>query len=290
MHNIMKKSIFYPNFQQPKIVVFHHLITRLRDFFLSLDFVEVHTQDRLSILAACEDPQTIATFEYLGEIWPLPQTGQMWLEYELLCNPTLKGVFCLSTSYRQEPNPIPGRHETIFPMLEFEAPGTVEDLRCLEEKLCTFLGLGSQEDFVHLMYDHACYRYQTAEITEKEEHLFLQNEGFVVFLEFFPQKTMPFWNMKQEGDYAQKIDVIINGVETIGSAERSTNKEEMRHNFFTISHGEYAALLYSTFGRERVNKELEEFLQFDFFPRFGGGIGLRRLMKGIEVWQEWQEQ
>ena len=56
----------------------------LRSFFLSRGFLEVHTQNRLSILAACEDPETVATYEYNGEVWPLPQTGQMWLEYELL--------------------------------------------------------------------------------------------------------------------------------------------------------------------------------------------------------------
>ena len=29
----------------------------LRSFFLSKGFLEVHTQNRLSILAACEDPE-----------------------------------------------------------------------------------------------------------------------------------------------------------------------------------------------------------------------------------------
>ena len=53
----------------------------LRSFFLSKNFLEVHTQNRLSILAACEDPETVATYNYCGNIWPLPQTGQMWLEH-----------------------------------------------------------------------------------------------------------------------------------------------------------------------------------------------------------------
>ena len=35
----------------------------LRSFFLSKNFLEVHTQNRLSILAACEDPETVATYE-----------------------------------------------------------------------------------------------------------------------------------------------------------------------------------------------------------------------------------
>ena len=119
---------------------FTTVTSRLREFFLSKNFVEVHTQNRLSILAACEDPTTVATYEYNGETWPLPQTGQMWLEYELLTKPEIPGCFCVSTSYRQEPNPIPGRHEVIFPMFEFEAPGGFDELIKIEDELLVHLG------------------------------------------------------------------------------------------------------------------------------------------------------
>ena len=40
---------------------FTEAVTLLRDFFLARNFQEVHTQNRLSILAACEDPTTVAT-------------------------------------------------------------------------------------------------------------------------------------------------------------------------------------------------------------------------------------
>ena len=70
-------------------------------------------------------------------------------------------------------------------------------------------------------------------------------------------------------------------METIGSAERSTDVYEMRETFRSISGGQYAQLLYQLFGQERVEKELDEFLKFDFFPRSGGGIGLQRLMSAL---------
>ena len=63
---------------------FTTVVRKLREFFDKKGFEEVHTQSRLSILAACEDPKTISTYNYAGQVWPLPQTGQMWLEYELL--------------------------------------------------------------------------------------------------------------------------------------------------------------------------------------------------------------
>ena len=53
----------------------------------------------------------------------------------------------------------------------------------------------------------------------------------------------------------------------------------MRNTFYTISEGGYAAKLFELFGKERVEKELEEFLSFYFFPRFGGGIGLTRMAR-----------
>ena len=76
---------------------FTNTVNTLRNFFLDRGFLEVHTQNRLSILAACEDPFNVATYKYAGEVWPLPQTGQMWLEYELLSKPESKGFFCVST-------------------------------------------------------------------------------------------------------------------------------------------------------------------------------------------------
>jgi aspartyl/asparaginyl-tRNA synthetase len=263
-------------------VAFSKAVNQLRQFFLGREFRETHTQDRLSILAACEDPTTIAKFKYLGNSWPLPQTGQMWLEYELLKNSGLAGVFCTSTSYRNEPNPIPGRHELIFPMFEFESHGSIDELRKTMSDLCEYLGFGSKKDFIYVKYDDATKFYQTKELTAEHESRMEKDFGSVVFLEKFPLHTSPFWNMRRDGNYARKIDVIICGMETIGSAERSVSKEEMRDEFRTISDGQYAERLYNEFEKERVNRELEEFLSFEFFPRFGGGVGMTRLIRAMK--------
>jgi hypothetical protein len=91
-----------------------------------------------------------------------------------------------------------------------------------------------------------------------------------------------------DGNTFNKIDVILYGQETIGSAERSCDKGEMKYNFYTIEKGEYCKKLFELFGQERVEKELEEFLSFDFFPRFGGGIGLTRLARAYELMKQEQ--
>ena len=248
----------------------------LRSFFLSKNFLEVHTQNRLSILAACEDPETVATYEYNGQIWPLPQTGQMWLEYELLSNPSAEGFFCVSTSYRAEPNPVEGRHETIFPMFEFEMKGGVKELEELEIELCDHLGIPLETDRIKT-YDDWSQTYQVEELDHVHETTI--GRGMITQ---FPEWTSPFWNMARNDDgTSKKIDVIIGGMETIGSAERSTDKGQMRETFHTISDGGYAQLLYDKFGEKRVEDELDKFLSFDFFPRSGGGIGMQRLMSAL---------
>ena len=259
----------------------------LRSFFMAKGFEEVHTQNRLSILAACEDPTTVATYNYAGEVWPLPQTGQMWLEYELLTKPHVPGFFCVSTSYRQEPNVVEGRHDLIFPMFEFEMPGDMNDLEIMEKELMEYLGWCSKGGVVAKDYLAWCEDFGVQELEHEHEDAMCRNwQGRVCMIKNFPNYTSPFWNMKQNGDgTAAKIDVIIAGMETIGSAERAIDTTEMRGMFHTISDGMYADLLFGTFGKDRVTKELDEFLSYDFIPRVGGGIGMTRFIHAMEQYK-----
>ena len=55
--------------------------------------------------------------------------------------------------------------------------------------------------------------------------------------------------------------------------------------FHEISDGMYADLLYDKFGKDRVDKELDEFLSLDFIPRVGGGIGITRLLHAMNEYQ-----
>lgn len=267
---------------------FSYVVNRLRQFFLSKQYVEVHTQNRLSILAACEDPSTISIYNYAASHWPLPQTGQMWLEYELLKDPKPPGYFCLSTSYRNEPEPIPGRHEIIFPMFEFELKGDFIQMQKMENELLTFLGYTANErnEYPSGNYENIAMQMNVSEITSKEEmSLYKDCKMPVFFLKNFPEYTSPFWNMKRNDEKrtANKVDIIMSGMETIGSAERSCDKDVMRHRFKTISGGKYAKLLYSQFGRDRVEREMEEFLSHNFITRSGGGIGMTRLIRSMEL-------
>ena len=265
---------------------FSEVIKRLRDFFLEKGYVEVHTQNRLSILAACEDPFTVSTFNYVNEVWPLPQTGQMWLEYELLKNPDVPGYFCVSTSYRNEPNPVPGRHNLIFPMFEFEMKGGMDELIEMEKELLTHLGYDASK-FVKGAYLDVAKEFETKELDNDHETKLYEEKTPSFFLTDFPEFTSPFWNMKRNDDTtketANKIDVILSGQETIGSAERETNTEIMLDRFKTIMGGAYKDKMYELFGEERTMAEMEEFCKFNFIKRSGGGIGVTRLIRSMKL-------
>ena len=88
------------------------------------------------------------------------------------------------------------------------------------------------------------------------------------------------WDPRER--HSKKCDVIMSGQETIGSAERSCNPDDMHYLFHNISDGQYAQKLFDLFGKERVKQELDEFLTLDFFPRWGGGIGVTRLINSMK--------
>jgi aspartyl/asparaginyl-tRNA synthetase len=295
MHKIMEQTLMKKAvrpYNQPMIkpLDFDTMVQKLRGFFMSKKFKETFPQPRTSILAACEDPKTIRKYEFAGTEWPMIQTNQMWLEHDLMKEPELEGVFCLTTSYRDEPNPIEGRHNKIFPMFEAEHIGDYKHLLNTLSDLCVHLGfVKSTSDIKFFTYDELCEKYGVSILESEHEEMMWKEYGDVVAITHFPQRTSPFWNMRAIGQnkhgeniYA-KCDFIICGQETIGSAERDTNVDRMRGNFHTISDGQYAEILFDKFGEERVESELEDFFALDFIERWGFGMGLTRLHRAMKL-------
>jgi aspartyl/asparaginyl-tRNA synthetase len=169
-------------------------------------------------------------------------------------------------------------------MFEFESRGTIDDLQKMEAELLEYLGYGQKDNFHRVSYEEAARGFGVEELKHEHENSLCDTFGRAVFLEKFPEKTSPFWNMKRDGDgRANKIDVLMDGMETIGSAERSTDTDEMRKSFYSISGGKYAGKLFELFGKERVETELEDFLSLPMTTRFGGGIGMTRLIRSLAM-------
>jgi aspartyl/asparaginyl-tRNA synthetase len=175
--------------------------------------------------------------------------------------------------------------EIIFPMFEFELKGDMDELLKMERELVIYLGF-TEDRMKEVDYRECADKYGVEELENEHEEKLCEEHGEVVFLKNFPLHTSPFWNMKlydNDKTTSKKIDVLMCGMETIGSAQRSTSKEDMKDQFYNISEKKYSEKLFNLFSQERVEKELNEFLDFDFFDRAGGGIGLTRLIRAMKI-------
>ena len=265
---------------------FSSLSGKLHNFFRKNNFTEAYYQNYLDVLTACENPKSIGMFKHYNESFPLRQTNQMGLEYAILSNPGTD-FYCFTTSYRLEDDINKGRHNTIFPMVEFEInKGTIDELIDFEKDMIRHLGYTGE--FLELDYNEACENFKTNEIDDHEENLLCQKYAPVVFLKKFPESTDPFFNMERDHNgLSNKVDVIMlgtntigetRGMETIGSAVRSTDVEQMKDSFKTSVNGQYSKTLYEKFGQDRVDQELKEYFAMNMIPRSGGGIGFTRLL------------
>lgn len=208
----------------------------------------------------------------------------MWLEYELLKKPDVEGYFCLTTSYRLEKNPVEGRHDIIVPLFEFETRGGMDVLVKLEKELLEHLGYNKYK-FMVKKYEDIAVEMNTTELEHEHETKLYEEHSPTYFITDFPEFTSPFWNMKRniESDSAKKVDVILSGQETIGSAEREDDKEDMLRRFKTIMDGSYSEKLYELFGQERTDAEMDDYLKLNFFKICGGGIGVTRLLRLMKL-------
>lgn len=259
---------------------YHKTVSRLREFFISRGFIEVHPQPRQSFLAVADDVSTITTYNYGGENYLLPQTGHMWLEFELLKNPDLPGVFCCSTSYRQHKNPVPGRHENIFPMFDFETAGGIQDMIKLQRELLEHFDF-DMDDYKEFTHQNITLDLGVKNIDAATESLIGQKISPVAVITDMPDSSNRSWFSKRDTDTIKTSDVVLYGMETIGASERATNAENMRDRFYTANEGKLAQTLFDTFGQGRVERELGEYLSLDFFPRATGSIGLTRLIAAL---------
>lgn len=197
-----------------------------------------------------------------------------------------KGYFAHNTSIRNESRAGDGRREFKFPLTEFEFQNENEESGF--DELVEFLS----KLFVHLgfdtpklvYYEEECQKFGVEMIEDKEEQLLCDKYGSVVLLGKFPLRTDPYWNMRHAGfGIYDKIDVIVHGFESAGTAVRSCNVSEMRDQIVLQDKGNYIRTMYQFFGNQRVEEEIEEYLDYKFIPRCGGGLGMSRIIRGMKI-------
>lgn len=253
-----------------------------------------------SILAACEDPETLLSYteNSTGREFPLQQTNQMWLEYALLSSikerTAISGLYCITESHRDEikqymraPNRIINKR---FNMFEFEMLGGFAPFLDLFTDI--LIKLGIKEDHIkRITYADACellkQNRETYILTDADEIWLNDTFAPCVLLTHFPERTNPFWNMHMlPDDTAAKCDLILGGMECAGGAERSTNIPQQEYRFHSLPG--YKQKLYNEFGQKRVLDELDFYFSLltPLSIRSGCGIGLSRLAVALERYKK----
>jgi len=250
-------------------------VSVMRTFFQKKGFVEVYSLPARNILATRENLVPIVRYKYQGREWH--QTGHLALEHILLDNPEIAGCYTVS--------------DAATPMLEFESRGDMNELINMKKELLNHVGFEKknlQSPFHVPFFDYPAgdyldmmKKYNTKELDH--DHMIEQDYGAVFFLKHFPMHTIPFWNVKNDGNLSSKVDVILHGIKTIESAERSCDKDDMLSRFLSINGGDYNRLLCNKFGKRVVEKHMDVFLGRDFIPRYGGGIRVTRMIRAMEM-------
>lgn len=214
----------------------------------------------------------------------MPQTNQMWLELLLLNNYENENLLYYTTtySYRDEigiekRNPDRNVNKS-FPMFEWECTGDFNKLlNIINGKLISL----DYETIKEIEYETICKDFNISIIDDNiEKQLNKYYNSQVVLITYFPERTNPFWNMAYDENKKafKKVDVIIDGQECGGAAERSCDIDLQRNRFYSIEDGKYCQKLFDEFGKDRVINELEYYLKLNFIPRIGMGWGLTRLI------------
>lgn len=245
-----------------------NLVDNMLKFGFKIEYI-----DRLNVLSKRGNIFAIETLDKIDYSYP-----------DLIELP--KGYFAHNTSTRNESRAGDGRREFKFPLTEFEFQNKTEESGF--DELAEFLSkllvhLGFDEPKL-VYYDEECQKFGTQYIEDKEEQELCDKYGSAVLLGKFPLRSDPYWNMRHSGnDIYDKIDVIIHGFESAGTAVRSCDPIEMKKNIKLQDSGNYLNTMYDLFGKDRVDNEIDEYTDYKFVPRCGGGLGMSRIIRGLKL-------
>lgn len=230
---------------------YNTVIHLLRQFLDKMNFIELFTQNKLSILTVCDDPKSMCTFNYGGYVWPLPQSSIIWLEYELLTNQDLVGIYTLCTTYKNDSNYTRKQSENIFeadvvtPKFEFVTFGDYSDINTMVVNLLQELGFLDKYTFVN--YNKIAKRRGSTDLSVQD----IVPTKVVTFVDYIPEQK---WGMK----YTSKVYILQTEVMTFSEHLKDSN--ELLETFLTLDNGHLAEYLYAQFSKERVDDELFKFI------------------------------
>jgi hypothetical protein len=230
------------------------IINTLRNFFNKQNFVEIYTQNKLTLLSACNEYKLMCTFNYGGYVWPLPQSSVILMYYDLLINPELPGIYTLCTSYKNDQNYTKSMSDNflqadiVSPLFECITFGNYVDMYNTIIDLLTELGFNNSK-YKFIKYADVAKK-KGVKIVSYNDELGISTDADIVFLEYIPTLK---WGMKQTSK------VIVNKLEILSFSEHMKEPRDIIESFLTVDNGQLSEFLYSQFSKERIEDELYKF-------------------------------
>jgi hypothetical protein len=251
---------------------FHYVTNATRFFFLENGFIETYEQSNLSVINSCKHLNSCCLFDMYKFCHSLPQSNEIWLDYEITKYNNQTGFFCISTHYT---NDSLGIKNSIIPCLEFSIKGGMFELEKMLRSLLTSLGYKNKCKFNTIMYKNILSTYNVTNITPSVYNKIAETDNGVIFIKNYTFNEDTFWNDFQENEIYNKITILLDGKETITATQKSKSSEFMRNNFKNRSDFNK---LCEIFGEYRVLGELEGYLELPFSDRCTGKINLINLI------------
>jgi len=242
---IKRKKIVNTPFTPISNKQYHYVINSIRLYFIEQGLIECCSQDKFPILSSCDES--------------FNTTHQFYLEYELLNNDSVTGYFCV--------NNLNNEHTNSIPTVEFVINGDITVLEIFVRDLLVYLCYHNISK-----YNIKDYVYITDKLNTQVNYLsntvkqkIYTKFGAVFLLKNYPFNTSVHWTIKDNitNKTYNKLVAILSGYESIISYEISSNKNDMRNHFDSMS--------YNTCSEE-INRELEQYLSQSFTTRSYGKI------------------
>ena len=248
------------DYSTPK--AYQQTVNKLRAFFATRNYKEIDPHQYATTLLESH------TAHYApGKPGTVSQAHELSLEKALLQSPELlPGVFCLTDQ-----------------SCEFAARKDTNTAQTIGQALCQWLQLGDRSVHKESDYRFIADYYKTKFLSPAHEQAIWQDFSPIFTITDKPCVLNTCFTTLTQEAHAKTTDTVLFGMSSVTSARRSCDPEDMREAFYTVSNGEYAKSLFELFGESRVMGGLEKFLVHNFFPRYGGSIGIPQLMQAIHL-------
>ena len=274
-------------------------ISLLKRHLNKLGLREVYLQHNTGILVFEDIRQKhYPVYKSYENFVPLPQTNRVCLDKLYLDNVKYnvndKGLYCISTNYN---------NGEVKPVIEYISKNT--RLIDFHKDLLDSIGFNRYSEqplFVSPIPDAAIIDIYASKINsytiikcgkfiDKWNNKCINHYSYKIINDYYnevgflihkPKSASPCWTFQHSDDYVNTLDVIVNNCSVIQSAEKSTSIDDMKTAFNTKDNGNYKLILDKLFGENRVNCELESYLNREFTSRIGGSIDIVALANAMQ--------